>query len=103
MRAQLASILMLVLLDPELGTQLLHPDVQPTQLGALKCCFEPSLWELVTAEETSAGGRWGQGEVSKGQDWKMVLARPPRAMGQVEGVEKDLIHAGERALQPLGG
>ena len=33
----------------------------------------------------------------------MVLARPPRAMGQVEGLEKDLIHAGERSLQPLGG
>lgn len=54
------------------------------------------MWEHVSAEETSAGKRCGQGpervkgvgqgdmerEVSKGQDWKVVLVRPPKAMGQ---------------------
>lgn len=70
-------------------------------MGDFQCCFELSLWELVSAEETSAGRRCGQGpekvngvgqgdmerEVSKGQDWKVGLIRPPRAMGQKEGFD----------------
>lgn len=82
MRAQLASILMLVLLDPELGIQLLHPDVRPTQLGALKCCFELSCGNLLQQRRPVQGGDGARERSAKVRTERWSLPGPQGQWGR---------------------